>query len=62
MEASVHLFQNLGMTNPDMSDYWNKSLIIEEDRKAYHSVGWLTDSLESSTSEVDIPTFHHGLF
>jgi hypothetical protein len=40
----------------DMSDYWKKSMITEADRKAYHSFGWLNDSLESSISEVIITT------
>jgi hypothetical protein len=26
-------------TVPSMSDYWNKSTIIEADRKAYHNFG-----------------------
>jgi hypothetical protein len=43
-------------TIPDMSDYWNKSTITKVDRQAYHSVGWLTDGLESSISNVDVTT------
>jgi hypothetical protein len=31
-------------------------MINEADRQAYHSVGWLTGGLESSISEVDVPT------
>jgi hypothetical protein len=40
---------------PDMSNYWKKSTGTDDDRKAYHSAGWLTGSLESSVSEVDVP-------
>jgi hypothetical protein len=43
-------------TIPSMSDYWNKSTIIEADRKAYHSFSWLTDGLESIVPTVECPT------
>jgi hypothetical protein len=43
-------------TTPDMSDYWKKLMITEADRQAYHSTSWLTGILESSVSEVDVPT------
>jgi hypothetical protein len=43
-------------TIPDMSDFWKKSTITEVDRQAYHSSSWLTGGLESSISEVDVPT------
>jgi hypothetical protein len=43
-------------TIPNLSDYWKKSTIIEADHQAYHSTGWLTSGLESSVSEVDVPT------
>jgi hypothetical protein len=38
-----------------MFDYWKKLMITKADRQAYHSVGWLTDDLDSSISEVDVP-------
>jgi hypothetical protein len=31
-------------------------MITEADHQAYHSAGWLTSDLESSVSEVDVPT------
>jgi hypothetical protein len=43
-------------TIPDMSDYWKKSTITEEDRKAYHFASWLGGGLESLVPGLDIPT------
>jgi hypothetical protein len=40
----------------DMSAFWKKLIITEVDHQAYHSAGWLIDGLESSVSEVDVPT------
>jgi hypothetical protein len=40
---------------PDMSDYWKKSTVTEDDCKAYHVASWMNNSLESSISEVDVP-------
>jgi hypothetical protein len=40
---------------PMLSDYWKKSKVIEADRSAYHTVGWLGGALESFVPEVDIP-------
>jgi hypothetical protein len=40
----------------DMADYRKKSTLIKGDHKAYHSVSWLNGGLESSISEVNVPT------
>jgi hypothetical protein len=42
-------------TVPIISNYWNKSMITEADRKAYHSFGWLIDGLESIVPTVKCP-------
>jgi hypothetical protein len=43
-------------TVPSMSEYWNKSMISEADRKDYHSFGWLIGNLESTVPTVECPT------
>jgi hypothetical protein len=42
----------------EMSDFFKKTTVIEEDRLAYHKFGWLTGNLLSTIPEVDIPTVH----
>jgi hypothetical protein len=42
-------------TIPSMFDYWNKLMITEADRKAYHSFDWLTNGLESIVPIVECP-------
>jgi hypothetical protein len=46
----------VNVTIPNMSDYWNKSMITESDHQAYHSFGWLTGGLESIVPTVECPT------
>jgi hypothetical protein len=41
---------------PEMSDFFNKTIITEKDRLAYHRFSWLTSNLLSTISEVDVPT------
>jgi hypothetical protein len=43
---------------PEMSDFFKKTIITEEERLAYHRFDWLTDNLLSTISEVDVPTVH----
>jgi hypothetical protein len=38
---------------PSMSDYWKKSMIIEDNRSAYHVVGWLSGGLVSINPTVE---------
>jgi hypothetical protein len=42
----------------EMSDFFKKITISEEERLAYHSFGWLTGNLISMIPEVDVPTVH----
>jgi hypothetical protein len=37
-------------------DYRAHRLLQEDDRRAYHDHGWLTDNLVSFIPEVDVPT------
>jgi hypothetical protein len=41
---------------PTLQDYWKKSTVIEIDRTAYHTVGWLSGGVVSSISDLDFPT------
>jgi hypothetical protein len=41
-----------------MSDFFNKTIVTEEERLAYHNFSWLTGNLISMISEVDISTVH----
>jgi hypothetical protein len=43
---------------PEMSDFFKKTTVTEEDRLAYHMFGWLTGNLLSMIPEVDVPTVH----
>jgi hypothetical protein len=42
----------------EMSDFFKKTVVIEEDHLAYHRFGWLTGNLLSTIPEVDVPTIH----
>jgi hypothetical protein len=42
----------------EMSYFFKKTTITEEERLAYHSFGWLTGNLISTIPEVDVPTIH----
>jgi hypothetical protein len=42
----------------EMSDFFKKTTITEEERQAYHRFGWLTDNLISMIPEVDVPIVH----
>jgi hypothetical protein len=43
---------------PEMSAFFKKTTVTEEERLAYHSSSWLTSNLISMILEVDVPTFH----
>jgi hypothetical protein len=40
----------------ELTDFFKKTTVIEDDRRAYHDCGWLTDNLVSFIPEVDVPT------
>jgi hypothetical protein len=42
----------------EMSDFFKKTTVIEEERHAYHDFSWLTGNLISIIHEVDVPTIH----
>jgi hypothetical protein len=41
---------------PELTDFFNKTAVTEDDRRAYHDRGWLTGNLVSFIPEVDVPT------
>jgi hypothetical protein len=41
---------------PKLTDFFKKTTMIEDDRRAYHDRGWLTGNLISFIPEVDVPT------
>jgi hypothetical protein len=43
---------------PEMSDFFKKTIVTEEEHLTYHSFGWLTDNLISMISELDVPIIH----
>jgi hypothetical protein len=43
---------------PEMSDFFKKTTVTEEECEAYHRFGWLTGSLISTIPELDVPTVH----
>jgi hypothetical protein len=43
---------------PEMSDFFKKTTITEEECLAYHRFDWLTNNLLSMISEVDVSTVH----
>jgi hypothetical protein len=40
----------------ELTDFFKKTTVIEDDRRAYHDRGWLTGNLVSFIPEVDVPT------
>jgi hypothetical protein len=42
----------------EMSDFFKKTIVTEEEHQAYHRFGWLTGNLISMIPEVDVPTVH----
>jgi hypothetical protein len=43
---------------PELTDFFKKTSVSEEELQAYHHHGWLTDNVLSSIPEVGIPTVH----
>jgi hypothetical protein len=41
---------------PKLADFFKKTTVTEDDRRAYHDRGWLTGNLISFIPEVDVPT------
>jgi hypothetical protein len=41
---------------PELTNFFKKTTMTEDDRRAYHDRGWLTGNLVSFIHEVDIPT------
>jgi hypothetical protein len=40
---------------PELTDLFKKTIVTEDDRRAYHDRGWLTGNLVSFVPEVDVP-------
>jgi hypothetical protein len=41
---------------PELSDFFMKTSVTDDECQAYHERGWLTGNIISSVHEVDIPT------
>jgi hypothetical protein len=41
---------------PELTDFFKKMTVTEDDHRAYHNHGWLTSNLISFIPEVDVPT------
>jgi hypothetical protein len=41
---------------PELTDFFKKTTVTEDDRRTYHDRGWLTDNLVSFIPKVDVPT------
>jgi hypothetical protein len=41
---------------PELTDFFKKMTVTEDDRQAYHNRRWLTDNLVSFIPEVDVST------
>jgi hypothetical protein len=41
---------------PELSDFFKKTPVTDDERQAYHDRGWLTGNVISSIPEVDVPT------
>jgi hypothetical protein len=41
---------------PEVTDFFKKTIVTKDDRRAYHDRGWLTGNLVSFIPEVDVPT------
>jgi hypothetical protein len=41
---------------PELTDFFKKTTVTEDDGRAYHDRGWLTGNLVSFIPEVDVPT------
>jgi hypothetical protein len=43
---------------PELTDFFKKTSLMEEELQGYHRPGWLTGNVLSSVPEVDVPTVH----
>jgi hypothetical protein len=41
---------------PELTDFFKKMTVTEDDHRAYHNHGWLTNNLIFFIPEVDVPT------
>jgi hypothetical protein len=41
---------------PELTDFFKKTTMTENDRRVYHDRGWLTGNFVSFITEVDVPT------
>jgi hypothetical protein len=41
---------------PELTDFFKKTTVTEDDCKAYHNHGWLPGNLLSFILEIDVPT------
>jgi hypothetical protein len=41
----------------ELSDFFKKTSVTDEEHQAYHNRGWLPSNIMSTIPEVDIPTF-----
>jgi hypothetical protein len=41
---------------PELTDFFKKTIVTEDDHRVYHNRGWLTGNLVSFIPEVDVPT------
>jgi hypothetical protein len=41
---------------PELTDFFKKTTVTEDDRRVYHDRGWLTGNLVSFIPVVDVPT------
>jgi hypothetical protein len=41
---------------PELTDFFKKMTMTEDDHRAYHDRGWLTGNLVSFIPKVDVPT------
>jgi hypothetical protein len=45
----------------ELTDFFKKMTVTEDDRRAYHDRGWLTDNFFSFIPEVDVPTIEGSI-
>jgi hypothetical protein len=46
---------------PELSDFFKKTSVTDDERQAYHECGWLIGNIISSISEVDVPTIEGSI-
>jgi hypothetical protein len=42
--------------NPELTNFFKKMTVTEDDRRTYHDCGWLTGNFFSFIPVVDVPT------